>query len=547
MAAFDAYPAEAFIETTTSPLLPTEISHLPEELIALILRHVENTESSSQFWTCLMTCRQWHRIGLGLRPLDLSMRATVESKVRRQELEYEAPDMKINIATDLYLNCFSKLFLSELRSLTLHVVHARIAAPFRAIQGADWPRSLTDTFNTMRKLSTFSLKFADDGWDFPDLNVPAVAQSTLASLVAALPETVISLEIDTMGTDLPPSDGILDDDPSKHLCYQIQKIFGRLHHLRLRVGHVCEALIPLTSTHRRDSFIETSQSYIARPRSTSTLSPFQNLQTLTIYLPWHFICRNSPFLLAIRSLVSLLPPPISPNSVTVIHQLDRHIPHRTTIANPPTTPYHFFIQTAHLTFNFQPQHLNQPEPHQGCFPAVVGDIETDNHFAPGFPSADGTPFPPPDPTTMTRYFYPGLQDPRTTFPHIASWTLESSSRWAQDHHRGPRYPHVLGATPSSPFWKPSHRCGAAVAEGGGDDGEGEHEDESRFRFFACLFPGCAKRCQSLAHLRGHLCYAHRERPHSGMWFGEMGGGRRDTRERMARRKGLLRQMKCQGR
>jgi len=119
-----------------------------------------------------------------------------------------------------------------LRSLTIHVLHARIQAPFIAVEGRDLFGSLADTLTLARRLTTFSLRFADQGWDFPHLDVPAVPSSQLSRIVEALLASVVNLEIDTFGTDVPPSESLLRGDMSKHFCHQTGKRIHQLRHLR---------------------------------------------------------------------------------------------------------------------------------------------------------------------------------------------------------------------------------------------------------------------------------------------------------------------------
>lgn len=237
--------------------------NLPEELIATIFRHARHSASSSQWWDCLRVCRQWYRIGLPLlNSVSYAATVIVESDHRRHLIPREKAGMGIHVLCDLSLQN-SKLFLSELRSLTLHICHIRIAAPFRPVSG-DFFDILITTVQMATKLSTLSLKFADVGWDFPHEDVPAIPQSKIARFVASLPITVVNLEIDTVFMDLPPDQTILCQDQELHLCYAISQVFPRLQHLRLRVSHVCSTMF---------DFLRSKDCHTSRIRSMTFWTP----------------------------------------------------------------------------------------------------------------------------------------------------------------------------------------------------------------------------------------------------------------------------------
>ncbi|KAF2257895.1 hypothetical protein CC78DRAFT_549544 [Lojkania enalia] len=278
-----------------------QIHNLPEELLDVILQYVKTSASTGQFWDCFRTCRQWHRIGLGVHGnLELSMLAILESGTRRHKMMQEDPEMNIKIVTNFAIHLPSRLCLSVLRALTVYVMNARIASPFNPNK-KDFFGSLADTFKTTKKLSSFSLKFADDGWDFPFTDVPAISETQLARLVSALPSTVINLEIDTAGADLPRSEEMLKVNPDNYLCYLIGKIFPRLQHVRLRAAHVCQALLE-SGLNFDPSCCTKAYCGVRRHIQSCQITFSWALRTLSVWMPIKEDERSSSFIQAAKVL-----------------------------------------------------------------------------------------------------------------------------------------------------------------------------------------------------------------------------------------------------
>ncbi|KAF2014936.1 hypothetical protein BU24DRAFT_493436 [Aaosphaeria arxii CBS 175.79] len=521
-------PIKARRDSHICDLRNSDMVSLPEELIEAILRYVQHTGSTAEFWACLRTCQQWHRIGLGLhRALDVAVCTTIESTSRRMDFEFELDRSDIKLVTDFELG-FSKLFTSMLRSLTVHIVHSRIKALFRPVRGKNLIDSLITSFAVADQLTTFSFKFADEGWDFPSMDVPAFPASRLADMVAALPETVVNLEIDTAGTDITLSDSSLEKRPNRHLCHQIANIFPRLEYLRLRVGHVCKTLMPVPPDMSRDNPTPTACSLCGRDdRSGCSIARSWNMRQIVVYIPWGFKNHDLSFTQTMQPFLLLHPPH---PSFVIIHQDDWAYPSRMSITSPTSSPYTNFSMTTH-------SNLLRPD-------TITGYI---NWLPPSSP-----PQPPSHPLkpthSPTRYLTPTRQStPRTTHPYLTTWTLESSTRWTQLHHLGPRHPIALASTPTSPFhhppdlhvlkdhpnphhihWAFAHAPAASTSpafqasflRAADDDDDDDTQDE--MLLYPCLFPACRERCEDIEHLLGHVVYRHPDRPHRGSWFGRVG-------------------------
>ncbi|KAF2743411.1 hypothetical protein M011DRAFT_461645 [Sporormia fimetaria CBS 119925] len=447
------------------------IHDLPEELLEQVLQFLKEISLSKEFWAAIQTCRAWHRVGLGVhKDLHLSLTAVLESASRRRNVNYEGPDTAINLTTNLiapHLRSPSQLYVSELRSLTVHILHARIAGQ-SASANEDLLTSLTDVFKTTRKLEMLSLKFADDGWDFPHNDVPAVPGSTLARLIGMLPLTVNSLEIDTAGVDVPPLPDLISEDD--HLCTQISRILPRLRHLRLRVGHICSELISSARERQlRPCPCEEGCECCAGPnRALCALTRSWNLKTLTIWLSPRPGDECCPFKGTLRALDRLSP--THGTTTTIISQNDG----RYTLSEVTRGYFHPAFTWKRETYDpvyqayevrghiFEPFAL-PPHKHSGCTEHALLTSGRQRSFQLGEDAF-----------------------PKTPFPYVAAWMLEGHARWAQNTHRGRRYPASdCNDTPS----------------------------------FSCLVPGCRHACQTLNELRGHHIYEHESHLVLGQWNG----------------------------
>ncbi|KAF2122803.1 hypothetical protein BDV96DRAFT_7958 [Lophiotrema nucula] len=482
----------------------TTIGDLPEELLDSILRHVEESSSTAEFWNYLGTCRQWHRVGLAIHErLDYSVSTIIESQSRRQQMKEEDDSTAMTLSSDFTLNGSTQLFLQELRSLTVHINHARNASPVTATLGGDFFGSLADSFVLSRKLSTFSLKFAADGWDFPSMDVPAIAQSHLAQLVAALPETIVNLELDTAGAALPPSGKIKNNSPERHLCHQLSKILCRLRYLRLRTGHLCQSLVgpgrlvecSCGSNTSVCSSIGTTHCAVAKT---------WKMQQICIWLPWGHHEEDSTLAISLRRITKLSP---SPPLTTIVCQNHSRAHYMGLVLGAQEDLYPNFVWEAKAN-------MKDADGYQVRRASVFIKDKRRRESYDNKESCEEHRLLTKSPR---RYFQLGSElYPQCPFAHMAEWYLESGRRWAQDAHGGCRYPVSEANKKNSPFWKASHDVpppGSAQTV--------RHHLGCGTGLYHCLFPGCRTRCESIAHLRGHLMYAHPERPHDTTYEGAL--------------------------
>jgi hypothetical protein len=459
----------------------SHIARLPEELLESILALVEATASREDWWNSLRTCRQWHRIGLSFyRGLGFAAQMTIASVKLRTGVEEENPSSCFALNTSLDLETPSELYLSLLRSLTIHVQYQEYTSPSPLESNGDFISLLQTSLGAMRRLTTFSFKFSDE-WDYPTLDVPAVPQSLLARLVASLPDSVIDLELDTAGTDVPPSLQLAEANEEQHLCYQISKILPRLRHLRLRTGHVCSALLPqlaITLPCERSS-CECCPTH--GPAACALLRSWK-MRTMTIWLPWGERVKYNHFALAATALLD--PEVYNPSTVLMIEQFDVCCPGRTSITDPYFDVYDFFswkpFSNVSKAIHSRLEYFN--------FKTVKGRSSTNSGRAWV------------ELTERRRYdlsFEGDRQPPpvggSTSFPYVAVSTLESMLTWTQRAHGSYRFP-ISEADSREKMYCDANRK--------------VHVDEKLI--WCCRSPGCKERCKSLLNLRGHHMYMHPE-------------------------------------
>ena len=275
------------------------VQHLPEEIIVAILREVKVAASSTDFLNCLRTCQQWHRIGLGVHGrLDLALTTLLNPSIHQQSQEEEVSDGLVDVFATLYFPV-SEAFISELRTLTIHVLYTGLARPLAAASSQYFSKALIDVFTITRKLSTLSIKFSEDESGSSRQEASCSPRVDVAAVVAHLPKTVINLEIDTARRDIFPDGVTQDHDESRHLCHHLSIIIPRLRHLRLRVAHICGAILangpifcvcPVDQRERFCSGLPTI--------CDSFLS--SKLSTLNIWLPWEQDEKSNSFVRALE-------------------------------------------------------------------------------------------------------------------------------------------------------------------------------------------------------------------------------------------------------
>ncbi|KAH9866257.1 hypothetical protein J1614_008823 [Plenodomus biglobosus] len=472
----------------------SHINDLPEELLELILEDVKETEHPTLFWNSLRTCQKWHRIGLGLyRGLGFATTVVIESDIRRNEVQYDNGDLMALLEMSLTLETPSKLYMSLLKSLTIHIQHRRNTSLFTLPRNTNMMSSLETVLLQTNRLSTFSLSFSD-GWDFPNLDVPAIPQSWLARIVEILPESVINLEIDSAGTDVPP-DPDIQVDQRDHICYQISKMLGRLRHLRLRMGHVCNTMLGDGFASPNYNLAQSCNQKASKDYkgALDSLISQWHMRALTIWLPWgSALNSDTPFS---RACTALLDPKLrNPTVILLIQQTDIYSPKRSTITIPALPVYHRFTWTPHTNvppslsktlpdFRFRTicgytdanrrlasmnptTHSRMRPEHRHCKECVKIRHAPTRHFL-----TSNTFYPPPEPDTTTSY------------PYMATQTVENMLSWSTNVHLSYRYPLSQADEPGKSFWRGPDR-------------------------WSCQLPGCGVRSKSMVHLKGHQIYKH---------------------------------------
>ncbi len=467
------------------------ITDLPEELIETILGHVKDHASPEQFWNCLKVSSQMHRIGLGVyNGLGFSATAVIESDIRCGD-ERE-PGIGSDTCLKVEFNPLSpsKLYMSLLKSLTIHVQHRRIAAESSPSANIDLVKSIQGVFEIATTLSTFSLTFAD-GWDFPSKDVPAVPQSLLARLVAALPPTVTNLELDTAGIDVFPDEETLHSSEEFHLCYQIRRILLRLVHLRLRVGHVCKSLLDVQPNALRCDVEHCGLCTINEQATCELVSSWQ-MRSFIIWLPIEQDEGNNSLVQASQALLN----PSLENDAIVLFVFQYEDEEW-----DPIAPYPSFAwkPQSNLSSSLQGELVSPGfTPVQGDsrnYPgSLVKHVSRAKHISAGSCSEDDIMLS----YKERRYFFmtARLVDKPSicNYPYVAEHAVQGTLSWSQNTHLGYRYPMPLADKPSKPFWK------------------GEN-------IWACRFPGCTARTNELSRLRKHVASAHPVNPHIGIWKG----------------------------
>ena len=286
--------------------------------------------------------------------------------------------------------------------------------------------------------------------------------------------SVVNLEIDTFGTDVPLSESLLRGDTSKHLCHQIGKRINQLRHLRLRVGHLCESLLAQGPT--LGSCSQTLSSCYGENETICTLLRSWDVRYLTLWLPWGQTEAASSFARTSRLLCerSSLHRP----NVKVIYQSNEQ---------QPTQTINQGLKSVFLSFRLTYLSNYAESTIRGC----SSHNDRSGRFTRLMPCSEHQLLT----ESPWRYFQiPDRlhgQTSQASYPFAVEWIVEGEWRWAQYHHGSRRYPIAEGRNKEIPFWR---------------------DTSTRLRLFACLFPKCRVRERLLRSLRRHLVRAHGQWP-----------------------------------
>lgn len=459
------------------------LTKLPEELLEAILAYVKDTGSSIAFRWCLQTCRQWHRIGLGLyKSLGFAACAVIESDARRYSVFAENTYQDPLLEVSLRLEVLSEAYMSLLRSLTIHVQHQGITTSRIPSSGRDLIQPLKKLFAQTPSLTTFSFR-TTDGWDFPSLDVPAIPHSLLARLVRALPETIVHLELDTASTDVPPRADRISHDQDDHLCFQISRIVVRLQRLRLKVGHTCEALLSLRPDADDCDNVDCCDHCHANEQATCNLISRWNMRTLVVWLPWGESILNNTFAIAAHALLD--PTFRNPTIVLLVCQTDHHCPDRQSITKPSSSPYLKFTWSVQSNVSLAIRNRLDEFRFKSIWGRSLNHIRQQPLLSPQ-----------PKREFILNNSLDQVPEAGTTtaYPYVAEHEVEQVLSWTQNSHLGYRFPFSESSVSCAPYWKTTDR-------------------------WACLFPECKTRRQSTFHLAGHHMFAHPKYPWHDTWDG----------------------------
>lgn len=236
--------------------------HLPEDILLLILEHLQSISVSSSLLSCVLCCKRWHSLALSLLYRDIFLKNAAIGLIA-----------SISPSSDRFV-----------RSITINITPLKptsepdythpaaggyeLAMRLR-LEGSPETQSLWQDLEKLRdkipfftELTSFSLTTTDDpsplGFWLP--------RPLIATLLQNLSAKCTNIEIDTHGSDH-------DHPGSSHLCERIRSLLPQLHDLRLRLGTLCPAVFHeafMTDGTLRDGVISTS--------STS----FTSLKSLTI-------------------------------------------------------------------------------------------------------------------------------------------------------------------------------------------------------------------------------------------------------------------------
>ncbi|KAI1932908.1 hypothetical protein LOZ65_000515 [Ophidiomyces ophidiicola] len=183
------------------------INSLPREIFLEILVQFKRASCIRSLLNCLLVCRSWRDAALPLLYGNVVLSG-------------------LNLLT--FCEGFNPAYGSHVRSVTLKIGHDHGSSKGELDDGL---RRFSGLLSKLERLSTLSFHVSS-GFLYD------ISHGILLSLVQALPESCVNLEIDTHHYDV-PSAAVADG----HLCEQIRHILPRMRHVRLSLRYICSALI----------------------------------------------------------------------------------------------------------------------------------------------------------------------------------------------------------------------------------------------------------------------------------------------------------------
>lgn len=255
------------------PSRDASISGLPEEILLDILLFVRYSGDQWTFANCAVCCRRWFRICFPILYSDVVLHsgsfdlelAEITARKDKEKLRHRVGAFASTLNTRAEL----------VRSLTLRSGNCNIDwpkwRPFISLQRRrserdHWFPNLCRTLPQLTNLTTFSLKIGDIGQ-----RVLWTPHSRVIEILDILPESVVNLEVDTMGADFATAG---PSQMASHVCPSISRTLPRLRILRLRLRFLCTDLFECLEDIRTES------------EKDSVRIPISNLETaLLIFTP----------------------------------------------------------------------------------------------------------------------------------------------------------------------------------------------------------------------------------------------------------------------
>lgn len=196
---------------------------LPNEILSSVLLEVKATSDPSSFLRCLSCCKRWHEVGIPILYRDVLL---TDSNV------------------SAFVQCYNSQYGPLLRSLTITINPVQPAQtdedeqrlPRYGSQGAKvlWHtlQQISYKFASMDRMTTFSLTFSSNYSYVRGFWIP---RATIATMIRALPEACVNVEINTRDYEGPAPVFV-------HLCDEIRAILPRLQNLRLCLAIMCPAI-----------------------------------------------------------------------------------------------------------------------------------------------------------------------------------------------------------------------------------------------------------------------------------------------------------------
>ncbi|RSM13106.1 hypothetical protein CEP52_002098 [Fusarium oligoseptatum] len=199
--------------------MTANIRTIPVELLFRILQYVGHFQNGSTI-SCLLVNRAWHNITHSILYRDLVLLGGDQM--------------------DRFLACHDRQAIHSItRSLTLRPIQKVGGRNKASYQRLDTQILLLakDVIAHMEALESFSLATHPRE---PKLKL-WILKSTISTILKALPATCVNLELFTRGGDGDRIKGV-GGDPT-HLCEDIRRLLPRMHHVRIDLTSVCDAML----------------------------------------------------------------------------------------------------------------------------------------------------------------------------------------------------------------------------------------------------------------------------------------------------------------